>query len=135
MGHFFNNMSRLKSLKKSKTLSDLALLLGFKPSSVSYIIYKIPDDEKYEQFTIPKKNGDIREIKSPIPQLKLLQRRLADLLISCFEDIHGENKSLSHGFRRGHSIITNASRHKNKRYVFNPNHAVPGFNGRELMNL
>ena len=32
---------------------------------------------------------------------------------------YGYRKSLSHGFRKKHSIVTNAKKHRNKRYVFN----------------
>lgn len=114
-------MSRLEKLKETKSLSDLAKLLGFQPKAVSYILYKIPEDNKYIEFEIPKKNGKNRKIKAPTEKLKHLQRRLADLLNECFNQISKESnkKSLSHGFRKKHSIVTNAKNHKNKRYVFN----------------
>ena len=114
-------MSHLEKLKNTTTLNDLAELLGFKPQALSYILYKIPNNEKYTEFEISKKNGDTREIKAPIERLKLLQKRLADLLNECYEEIYNKNKkrSLSHGFRKNHSIFTNAKNHKNKRYVFN----------------
>ena len=85
-------------------------------------MYKIPENEKYVEFEILKKSGDARQIKAPTKKLKHLQRRLADLLNECFDEICNENKkrkSLSHGFRKDHSIITNARNHRNKRYVFN----------------
>ncbi len=114
-------MSQLKKLKKATSLSDLANILGYKPKSVSFIIYKIPEDKKYIEFEIVKKNGKTRKIKAPVDQLKYLQRRLADLLNSCFDEISSkaQKKSLSHGFRKNHSIFTNANNHKNRRYVFN----------------
>ncbi len=64
----------------------------------------------------------MRQIKAPIDQLKKLQRRLAGLLNQCFDEINKkgkQKKSISHGFRKKHSIITNANKHKNKRHVFN----------------
>ncbi len=85
-------------------------------------MYKIPNEEKYAEFTIPKKNGETRTIKAPTDKLKKLQRRLTDLLNGSFEEIgkeYSQRKSLSHGFRKGHSIVTNAKNHKNKRFVFN----------------
>jgi len=115
-------MSRLDKLRNTTSLIELAELLHFKPKAVSYILYKISEKNKYIEFEIPKKNGEARVIKAPIDKLKHLQRRLADLLNECFDDISNENKrgkSLSHGFRKNHSIITNARKHKNKRYVFN----------------
>ena len=115
-------MSRLEKLKNTTSLSELAQLLGYKPKAVSYILYRIPEHEKYIEFEIPKKNGDSRKIKAPTNKLKQLQKRLADLLNKCFDEICTNNKkmkSLSHGFRKEHSIITNAKKHKNKRFVFN----------------
>lgn len=115
-------MTELEKLKKSNDLSDLATLLGYKPKTLSYILYKIPDKDKYVEFSIPKKNGGLRHIKAPIEKLKHLQGRLADHLSKCYEELCEEQKKddkLSHGFRKNRSIITNASRHKNRRYVFN----------------
>jgi RNA-directed DNA polymerase len=114
-------MSSLE-LKKTTSLCELAILLGYKPKALSYILYKIPSENKYIQFTIPKKNGGERIIKAPIDQLKHLQSRLADVLSICFDEICFRSKhkrSLCHGFRKKHSIITNAFNHTNKRYVFN----------------
>lgn len=115
-------MKSIEKLRKAKSLSDLAKLLGYKPKAISYILYKIPKDRKYTTFKIPKQNGGDREINAPVPHLKILQRRLADLLQNCYDEIYvakDYRKSLSHGFRNGHSIITNANNHKNRRYVFN----------------
>jgi len=113
-------VSRLDTLKKAKTLGGLARMLHFQPSAVSFILYRIPNHAKYIQFDIPKRNGEARHIKAPEPRLKELQKRLADLLNSCFNEIHkNHKKSLSHGFRKHHSIVTNAKNHRNRRYVFN----------------
>lgn len=115
-------MVQLELLKSITSRSDLAYLLGYKPNTLSYILYQIPDDKKYKKFDIPKKNGEVRKINAPTKKLKKLQKQLANLLYECFDEICNTNKtqkSLSHGFRRNHSIITNAKKHKNKRYVFN----------------
>lgn len=115
-------MSALEKLKQTTSLSELAILLGYKPKSLSYIIYKIPSENRYIQFSIPKKNGGKRIINAPVEQLKNLQKRLAELLNRCFEEICKKSKlkdTLSHGFRKNRSIITNAKMHVNKRHVFN----------------
>jgi retron-type reverse transcriptase len=114
-------VSVLKSLKAAADLDDLAALLGYKPKSLSYILYKLPDAAKYATFKIPKKAGGEREICAPIDQLKLLQRRLANILYACRDEIDKESGlgSLSHGFRRGHSIVTNAKPHYGRRFVLN----------------
>lgn len=114
-------MSVLKSLKAAEDVNDLAALLGYKPKSLTYILYKLPDAAKYTTFKIPKKTGGEREICAPTDQLKLLQRRLANILYACRDDIDRESGlgSLSHGFRRGHSIVTNAKPHQGRRFVLN----------------
>ena len=113
-------MSFLTKLKSAKSLNDVAFLLGYKPKSLSYVIYKIP--VKYKTFTVPKKSGGVRTISAPCPELKLLQRRLSDGLQSCWDEINSQKKitkPISHGFRRDASIVTNAAVHRGRRFVFN----------------
>lgn len=113
-------MSFLTALKSTNSLHDVAHLLGYKPKSLSYVIYKMP--VKYKTFTVPKKSGGVRTISAPSPELKLLQRRLSDGLQSCWEEINTNKKitkPISHGFRKGASIVTNASVHRGRRFVFN----------------
>lgn len=114
-------MSILKNLKDASSLEDLAAILGYKPSALAYIVYKLPLDKKYTKFTMPKSGGGEREICAPIEQLKTLQRRLANVLYACRDDIDFEagRRPLSHGFRKKLSIVTNARRHKRRRYVLN----------------
>ncbi|MFV8258874.1 retron Ec67 family RNA-directed DNA polymerase/endonuclease [Bdellovibrio bacteriovorus] len=128
-------MSKVEALRKAKNLEDLAKLLNYEAKSLSYIIYVIPDKSKYATFTIPKKNGGQREIKSPVPRLKKLQKTLAKFLENCVEEYsnpHGQlvesdsyggkrrpSNVISHGFQKGLSIKTNAEKHLQKRYVFN----------------
>lgn len=113
-------MSFLTDLKSTKSLNDVAYLLGYKPKSLSYVIYKM--SVKYKTFTVPKKSGGVRTISAPCPELKLLQRRLSDGLQSCLDEINTDKKiikPISHGFRKGASIFTNASVHRGRRFVFN----------------
>jgi hypothetical protein len=114
-------VSSLKKLKSATNIKDLSALLGYRPDALAFILYKLDPSEKYERFQIPKKNGGVRDICAPTAQLKLLQRRLANLLYACRAEIDRESglASLSHGFRRGHSIVTNAKPHQRRRYVFN----------------
>jgi exodeoxyribonuclease V alpha subunit len=70
---------RLDLLRSTKSLSDLALLLDFIPSGLTYVLYETPVANKYETFEIPKKSGGTRLICAPQGALKVLQRRLADL--------------------------------------------------------
>lgn len=115
-------MTQLTILKSAKTLHAVAALLGFKASALSFILYKKPSASKYQQFDIPKRYGGTRQICAPSLDLKLLQRRLSDFLQNCVEEINEANglgDKISHGFKRKRSIITNATEHRNRNYVFN----------------
>lgn len=115
-------MFRLNSLKSAANLSDVARLLHFKPSALSYILFRHPPATKYREFDIPKRKGGTRTIKAPCAPLKLVQQRLSILLQDCVEEINeAKNRKdrIAHGFKRKRSILTNASQHHNRRYVFN----------------
>jgi len=86
-------MTKLEKLKNVKNINEFAPLLGFRPKMLSYILYIMPNVEKcYKTFTIPKKNGGLRIINSPNDKLKLLQRRLADLLYNYYDEITRNRK-------------------------------------------
>jgi RNA-directed DNA polymerase len=115
-------MSQLTFLKAASTLAEVATLLDFKPSALAFILYKKPPLTKYTTFAVPKRGGGLRTINAPSPELRLLQRRLSDLLQNCLEEINRKRKlndELAHGFKRNRSIISNAVKHKRRRYVFN----------------
>ena len=113
-------MSYLEKLHAAKSLRDVARILDVKPQTLSYILYKLSDSEKYHSFTIPKRSGATRLINAPEDGLKRLQRRLAKVLYGCLAEIEKSARPpLAHGFARGRSIFTNASVHKHRRYVLN----------------
>ncbi|TNC12723.1 RNA-directed DNA polymerase [Methylobacterium terricola] len=115
-------MSIVNKLKGAKTLDELADLLGFTPSGFSYILYRLPNAIKYKSFSIPKRGGGARTIEAPDDRLKLLQRRLANVLYLYLDEIEKSGKEhtpVAHGFARSLSIITNAACHKRRRYVLN----------------
>lgn len=114
-----SNLSTLEKLKAAKGFDDLAKLLGYKPSALSYLLYVYPTASKYESFSIPKKSGGSRQINAPTERLKKLQKRLSNLLNACLLEIEKDKKSYSHGFKVGQSIATNASVHTSRRYVLN----------------
>ena len=115
-------MSILKQLREAKSLRDIAELLRYKTSALSFILYKMSAANKYKTFEIPKRNKGTRKICAPNEELKLLQGRLANLLQNCINEINTFNNfkdQISHGFKPNRSIKTNARQHRNKRYVFN----------------
>lgn len=120
-------MSALKKLHDAESIASVAGALGFQTKKLAYILYAEPDSSKYKEFDIPKRSGGVRRIAAPQGGLKLLQRRLADLLQDCLDEINNaasDNQAkpcnqISHGFKRSLSIRTNAKKHRNRRYVFN----------------
>ena len=111
----------LTKLKTAKSLSGFAKIIEYKPSGLSYILYKIPSEKKYTTFEILKKNGGTRVIQAPEKRLKILQKKVANLLENCLDELekNHKRKKLSHGFQKQCSIHTNAKLHKGKRYVLN----------------
>lgn len=115
-------MSQLTRLKSATSLRDVADLLGFKASALSYILYKKNSASKYRTFEIPKRHGGTRKISAPSAELKFAQQRLSDLLQNCVDELNqanGRADGIAHGFKRGRSIITNAKEHRNRKHVFN----------------
>jgi RNA-directed DNA polymerase len=114
-------VSVLQKLKEATTLHEIADLLGYSAKGLSYVLYQLPMSAKYKTFSIKKKDGTDRTIKAPTPELKKLQKHLANLLYACRAEMEKEGfkNTVSHGFRRGHSIVTNAEQHRQSRFVFN----------------
>jgi RNA-directed DNA polymerase len=115
------NVSHLQQLKSAISRKDLAVILGYKPKTLTAIIYQTPFAQKYTTFEIDKKSGGKRTIKAPEPKLKKLQSHLSHALYQCLAEIEKERgaKPISFGFRKERSIAENASRHKRRRWVLN----------------
>jgi RNA-directed DNA polymerase len=97
-----------------KTPRDIAGLLDVSYDRLVYHLYKVPENLKYQEFSVPKKSGDPRIISAPATALKILQRKLSQVLYSVYEP-----KAAVHGFVPSRSILTNAKQHRNKRFVLN----------------
>lgn len=80
-------------------LESLARLLNVQPKKLSYIIYKLKDEDRYTQFEIPKKRGGSRTITAPDGRLKAIQSRLAKELLKVYPERH-----CVHGYVKGRSI-------------------------------
>lgn len=118
----------LDSLKAARSLHDLAQLLRLKPAILAMQLYaKDKRTGWYTSFDIKKKYGGVRTINAPEKHLKSIQSRLSKILQDCLLEIalisgHKEgpdSQGIAHGFKRYHSIMTNARPHTNRRFVFN----------------
>jgi RNA-directed DNA polymerase len=115
-------MPRLQPLQSANTLHEVATLLKFQPKALAYILYKKSPAAKYRTFVLPKASGGQRLIQAPSDDLKLLQRNVSDLLQDCTAELnaaHGWKDQIAHGFKRDRSIVSNACRHRTRRWVFN----------------
>ncbi|AFZ23440.1 Reverse transcriptase (RNA-dependent DNA polymerase) [Cylindrospermum stagnale PCC 7417] len=93
---------------------DIAHLLGISYRRLVYHIYLVEPEKRYKTFDIPKKSGGIRQISTPITALKLIQRKLNQVLQAVYQ-----TKPSVHGFVSGKNIVSNAQAHAKKRYVLN----------------
>lgn len=140
-------MNRLQTLKTITTKPELANLIKIKPAVFTHSLYVTKPENQYTQFKIQKKNGGHRTINAPTGKLKSIQSALSNLLLDCLDEINQEKfpqselstpsakhskilkvkcnsaqtrqPSLSHGFERKRSIITNAMMHLGKKNVLN----------------
>lgn len=103
--------SRFYSLK---TRADVAELLEISDYQLCYHLYIFPHHRAYTVFRIPKKTGEYRIIYSPATSLKIIQKKLNQVLRYVYQP-----KPSTQGFTTGKSIITNASLHLKQRYILN----------------
>lgn len=115
------NVSHLQKLRAATSRRELALILGYRPKTLTAIVYQTPPALKYTTFEIDKKSGSKRTIKAPEPRLKKLQSHLSHVLYQCLAETERDRgaKPISFGFRKDRSITENASRHKRRRWVLN----------------
>lgn len=117
-------MVKISALRAITTKAEFALLLGINASHLTNVLYRLRPETQYESFMIAKKSGGFRTIHAPSDALKSIQRALSLLLQDCIQEINrskgDEFKStLSHGFVRERSILTNAVMHVGKNNVLN----------------
>ncbi|MGA2516203.1 MAG: reverse transcriptase domain-containing protein [Thermodesulfobacteriota bacterium] len=97
-----------------KTPQDIATLLDVPYNRLIYHLYRKPPADRYTTFTIGKNNGELRTILAPISSLKIIQRKLKQVLENAYTP-----KPSVHGFVLTKSILSNARMHTKQRYVFN----------------
>lgn len=97
-----------------ETARDVAALLEVRYDRMVWHIYGSDPERRYVTFEIPKRSGGVREIRAPEGGLKLLQRKLNQVLQAVYEP-----RDSVHGFVPGRSVRTNAAGHARRRYVLN----------------
>ena len=71
-------------------------------------------NDLYREFEIPKKTGGMRKIQAPTDKLKTIQRWIKDEILDRFS-----TSDYAMGFKKGCSIVDNASYHVGKELVIN----------------
>ena len=85
------------------TRKDLAKAINIEDKTLVYYLYRYESetgDSLYHMFSIPKANGKMREIQSPISPLKRIQRNLADFLNTQYQP-----RNNVYGFVEGRSAV------------------------------
>jgi RNA-directed DNA polymerase len=94
-----------------KDFRDVADLLEVKTSVLGYYLHRA---NNYKIFNLKKRSGGRRTIFSPVSPLKIIQRKLNQVLHAVYR-----GRSPAHGCVRGRSILTNASRHIDRDFLLN----------------
>lgn len=103
-----------EKFKAMNDFGDVANLLEI-PKKILWKILMGKPNKGYFEFEINKKGGNKRVIEAPQKNLAIIQKKLNQVLTLSYKYHHAS----SHGFVNKRSIITNASIHKNQRFVFN----------------
>ena len=93
---------------------EVASLLEVSYRDLNYWIYRTPELTRYSTFSIPKRNGQHRQIDAPNNNVKILQQKLNHVLQLIYRP-----KPSVHGFVNGRNVVSNAKKHIGKRWVFN----------------
>lgn len=96
------------------TREEIAQLLEYDFRKLNYLLYGLPEEKRYKEFSIPKRDGSMRQISAPDSAIKVIQQRLSEYLYT-----HYTVKGCAHGFVKERDIVTNAKPHLRRRWVVN----------------
>lgn len=95
-----------------KSGQDLANLLEVPLKQLIYPARVARPDSKYTEFSIAKRKGAARKISAPVSAVRILQRKLNQVLTTVYERPAGVNRFVS-----GRSILANARVHVGAKFV------------------
>lgn len=95
---------------------SMAQFFGITVGRLRFLAYnrKVTRVSHYQRFHLPKKRGGTRLISAPKPGLKAVQHRILREILNKLP-LH----DAAHGFRKDHSIVTNARPHLGEELVVN----------------
>jgi RNA-directed DNA polymerase len=97
-----------------KDRSHIAELLDIDIKTLIYHLYRVPEDKKYKTFEIPKSLGGTRTISAPITTIKIIQKKLNQVL-QCMYKPRGS----VHSYMHDRNIVTNAEQHLKRTLLLN----------------
>lgn len=104
----------LQKFEGLRSLNDVADMLEVPPATLRFHLYVKAPASAYTVFHIPKRSGGIREIAAPCTPLKILQQKLAHVLLLAYRP-----KPVVHSYLPTRSIVSNARVHQGKNLVMN----------------
>ena len=116
-----NHTQFIMGLRELQNKREVAAALDIEYRELTYILYARKTENLYITFEIPKKNGGVRTIDAPLEPLKKVQKSIANELYVVQKKYYLDNLQMScvHGFVKGKGIISNATAHRNKKYILN----------------
>jgi RNA-directed DNA polymerase len=90
---------------------DISVLLEVSARQLHYYTH---DGAQYKAIILKKKHGGVRLIQAPATPLKLIQKKLNQVLQAVYSP-----SSVAHGFVRDRDIVSNAGEHSPSRYILN----------------
>ena len=82
-------MSQLDALKAATSLRQIAKLLDTTASGLAYVLYKIPEAQKYKEFEVAKRYGGTRTISAPVDSFahKIVRPKADEIDFSGFRQL------------------------------------------------
>jgi len=99
----------------SKNVNELAQVCFCNQELLAYLVA----NPKYTTFSIPKKTGGKRKISAPGFELKIIQRRLHDMLSNIYVAPAGVHGFVAKNKSKRYTILSNAQQHLGKKWVWN----------------
>lgn len=96
------------------SIEDLAGLLEVTEGQLRWHSVRSNPEKRYREFEIPKSSGGDRKILAPSPGLKLLQKKINNVLQAVYQP-----RGATYGFVRERDVKKNATRHVGNRWVLN----------------
>ena len=118
LGNREGNGERLRAsgLPVLESPADIARAMGITVGALRFLAFTRTTSRTshYRRFKIAKRTGGERLISAPMPRLRTAQRWILDNLLNL-----GTPHPAAHGFRKGHSIVSNAAVHVGAEVVVN----------------